>query len=242
MLLFLARIAYMARYGNACHFFSSTLSCLYFWIWKVFRACLPSVELPVAHWSYRNVVGISLSHESPMWRDMLFFLARIAYMARYGNACNFFSSTLSCLYFWVWKVLRACLPSVELPVAHWSYRNVVGISLSHVSPMWRDMLLFLARIAYMARYGNACNFFSSTLSCLYFWVWKVLRACLPSVELPVAHWSYRNVVGISLSHESPMWRDMLLFLARIAYMARYGNACNFFSSTLSCLYFWVWKV
>ena len=169
-------------------------------------------------------IYLFFSHGLHIWRGMEMLV-------------TFLSNTLSCLYFWVWKVLRACLPSVELPIAHSSYRNVVGISLSHESPMWRDMLLFLARIAYMARYGNACNIFSSTLSCLCFLVWKVLRACLPSVELPVAHWSYRNVVGISLSHESPMWRNMLLFLARIAYMARYGNACNFFFSTLSCLYF-----
>ena len=120
--------------------------------------------------TYRPCGGICFcfSHGLHIWRGMEMLV-------------TFFPARSAAYIFGRGKILRACLPSVELPVAHWSCRNVVGISLSHESPMWWDMLLFLARIAYMAWYGNACNFLSNTLSCLYFWVWKSL-ACVPAVR------------------------------------------------------------
>ena len=162
---------------------------------------------------------------------------------------------MDCIYGAVWKCLLLLFQYAQLPI-------VLGMKSLTCVPAVRRIVcsalelskccrhFSLARIAHVAGYA-----FVSRTDCIYGAVWemlvtffpvrsaayifevcKVLRACLPSVELSVAHWSYQNVVGISLSHESPMWRVMLLFLARIAYMAGYGNACNFFSSTLSWLY------
>ena len=63
----------------------------------------------------------------------------------------------SAAYIFVYgKSCVGCLRSVELSVAHWSDRNVVGISLSHVS-------------AHVAGYA-----FVSRTDCIYGAVWKCL--------------------------------------------------------------------
>ena len=92
-----------------------------------------------------------VSHESPMWHA---FVSRTDCIYGTVEMLVLFFQCAQLPIFLGMESRRACLPSVELPVAHWSDRNVVGISLS--PPM-------------VAGYA-----FVSRMDCIYGAVWKCL--------------------------------------------------------------------
>ena len=71
-------------------------------------ACLPAVR--------RIACDVLLIEMLSLGDRNIFGISRTNRLCGGLYVCNFFSSRHSCLYFWVWKVWRACLPSVELPV------------------------------------------------------------------------------------------------------------------------------